>query len=99
MAAEGTNGAKAFGSVMAVLTVIGVSIGALIAVTKPMALQIKSLEKRLETTEKRTQTIDDHRTQVVAINAAQWERIRSLERIVFGKPSSVEHGAVNGATP
>lgn len=31
------------------------------------------------------------------VNASQWERLRALERVVFGKPSDVEFGSTKGS--
>lgn len=39
---------------------------------------------------------DNHDKRVVGLNAAQWERIRALERKVFGQPGMVKFGAPPG---
>ena len=39
----------------------------------------------------------EHDQRVVGINAAQWERLKALERQVFGKPLSVGFGEVLGS--
>lgn len=40
-----------------------------------------------------------HDLRVVALNAAQWERIRSLERKVFGSTIPIEQGPDTGGGP
>lgn len=52
-----------------------------------LEIQIGDLKRRLEGTEKWE---EDHDRRVVGTNAAQWERIKALERAVFGDKNSVQ---------
>lgn len=62
---------------------------------------LKSLETRLKQVEKDRDNSqewqDDHDLRVRGLNSAQWERIRSLERQVYGKSMPISIGEAPGA--
>ena len=64
-----SDGAKAFGSIMTVITVIGVSVGALVATVRPMNQRIDTLERMLDKAERRMD-LDDIREQKDAASIA-----------------------------
>lgn len=162
---ESGAGAKAFGGIMAVFAILGVTCGVVASITIPMAQRIDQLERQIhahveerdhplfqtegiernreairqivvrmeeddqrerddtaaladlnahlsavdktasaDTTEARRRLaviegwITEHDLRVVGLNAAQWERIRALERNTYGEPPpSVEYNKPVGS--
>lgn len=64
------------------------------ALLKTLATRLLQLEKDRDTSKLRQ---NDHDLRVRGINAAQWERIKALERDVYGKSMSVSIGEAPGA--
>lgn len=91
------DGAKTFGGIVAVLAIIGTSAGILAAICGPMLQRMSQVEKAqekeitrwLDKADKFDVWIGEHDRRIEARDASQWERIKSLERDVFGKSSPV----------
>lgn len=89
MADKVTNGAKAFGGLMVVVAILG----GMAAIFRPMQGQIKTIQevqsKAFDRWDSQKKVYDDwvgeHDRRIEARDAAQWERIKSLERVIFGQ--------------
>ncbi len=88
-----TNGAKAFGGIAAIIAIIGTIGGIMLAITRPLSQEMTSVtetqNKEVARWQLKADKFDDwkseHDRRIEARDAAQWERIKSLERVVFGK--------------
>lgn len=97
-----TNGAKAFGGIAAIIAIIGTLGGIMLAITRPLSQQMTSVtETQTKETDRWQHEVDkydawigEHDRRIEARDAAQWERIKSLERAIFGKalPITIEPG-------
>ena len=92
------NGALMFAAIASILVaIIGTSGGIMVAIAAPIQLRVKSIETtqlRLAKNEKEEHDkvdlwIGEHDRRIEARDAAQWERIKSLEREIFGQAAPI----------
>lgn len=76
-------GAKAFGGIMAVFAIVSITIGSIIAVTRPMNQRIDDLRDDVKALKAEEKADNERERDDANLHGQITERLRTLEREVF----------------